>query len=110
MGQGTDPWVSGITTDGTNLIVAGDGYVWYLTLAGKLTLLAGTGNSIDFFPNGYDATASHPATQLALPVALGSADENGTGSQSHVAFDAGAIYYRGFADGSSAFVERIACP
>ena len=108
--QGTDPAVDGITTDGKNLIVAGDGYVWSLTLAGQLSLLAGTGNSIDFFPNGYDPTASHSAATLALPTAIGSADEHGTGSFNHIAFNNGAIFYRGFADGSSAFVERIACP
>jgi hypothetical protein len=108
--QGRDPAVDGITTDGKNLIIAGDGFVWYLTLVGNLTLLAGTENSIDFFPTGYDPTVPHPALELALPIAIGSADENGTGSFNHIVYNAGAIYYRGFANGSSDFVERIACP
>jgi hypothetical protein len=108
--QGSSPDVSGITTDGTNLIIAGAGYVWNLTLAGDLTLLAGTGVDIDNFPNGYDPTMSHSALTLALPTAIGSADEDTRGSLDHVTFHDGAIYYRGFADGVSAFVERIACP
>ncbi len=106
----TDPEVTGITTDGTNLIVAGAGYVWYLTLSGNLTLLAGTGFDIDYFPSGYDPTMPHAALTLALPAAIGSADENGRGSLYHVTYNNGAIYFRGFADGVSAFVERIACP
>jgi hypothetical protein len=108
--SGVDPAVDGITTDGKNLIIAGDGYVWYLTLAGQLTQIAGGyENSIDFFMSGYDPTATHPAMQLELPTAIGSADENGTGSFDHIVYSNGALYYRGFADGSSAFVEKIAC-
>jgi hypothetical protein len=107
---GADPDVSGITTDGTNLIVAGDGYVWYLTLAGQLTLLAGTGPNIDNFASGYDPTASQPALSLALPTAIGSADEFGRGSFDHITYHAGAVYFRGVADGISNFVEKISCP
>ncbi|CAN5415976.1 hypothetical protein BH09MYX1_BH09MYX1_36230 [soil metagenome] len=109
-GSGTNPGVSGIATDGKGLIVAGPGYVWYVTLAGKLSLLAGTGNSIDYFPNGYDPKASHPALSLALPTALGPSDEHGTGSFNHIAFYKGAVYYRGHANGTAAFVEKISCP
>jgi hypothetical protein len=50
------------------------------------------------------------ALALALPAAIGSADEDGRGSLYHVTYNNGAIYFRGFADGVSAFVERIACP
>ena len=107
---GADPEVSGITNDGTNLIVAGYGYVWYLDLSGKLTLAAGTGYDIDLFPSGYDAHASHPALQLALPAVMGSADENATGAMYHVAYHDGAVYVRGYGDGPSAFVEKISCP
>jgi hypothetical protein len=106
----TDPEVTGITTDGTNLIVAGAGYVWNLTLSGNLTLLAGTGVDIDNFPSGYDPTASHPATMLALPTTSPSADESTRGSADHITYHGGAVYFRGFADGVSAFVEKIACP
>jgi len=108
--SGNDPAVSGITNDDKNLIIAGDGYVWYLTLTGQLTQIAGgTENSIDFFTNGYDPTQPHPAMQLQLPTAIGSADEDGTGSFNHIVYSNGALYYRGFADGSSAFIEKIAC-
>jgi hypothetical protein len=106
----TSPDVTGITTDGTNLIVAGAGYVWYLTLSGDLTLLAGTGVNADNFPSGYDPTASQPALSLALPTASGSADEDTRGSLNHITYHGGAIYYRGFADGVSDFIEKIACP
>ncbi|HEY2370798.1 MAG TPA: hypothetical protein VGH87_30600, partial [Polyangiaceae bacterium] len=108
--SGEDPTVSGITNDGTSLIVAGDGYVWYLGLGGSLKLVAGTGYDIDNFPSGYDAHASHSALDLALPAAIGSADENGTGSLYHVAYKDGAVYFRGHADGTAAFIEKIACP
>jgi len=108
--SGEDPTVHGITNDGTNLIVAGYGYVWYLGLDGSLKLVAGTGYDIDNFPSGYDAHASHPALELALPASLGSADEYGTGSIHHVTYHDGAVYFRGHADGTAAFVEKIACP
>jgi hypothetical protein len=45
-----------------------------------------------------------------LPAALGSADENGTGSLYHLAYHDGAVYVRGHADGTAAFIEKIACP
>ncbi len=108
--SGRNPGVSGITNDGKNLIVAGAGYVWYLTLDGKLTLVAGTGLNIDNFPSGYDPKASHPALSLALPATIGPSDENGTGAINHISYANGAVYYRGHASGTAAFVEKIACP
>jgi hypothetical protein len=108
--QSTDPAVTGITSDGTNLIIAGAGYVWSLTLSGNLTLLAGTGLNIDNFASGYDPTMPHPALSLALPAVLASADEDTRGSINHITYHGGAVYYRGFAAGVSAFVEKIACP
>jgi len=108
--SGEDPTVSGITNDGTNLIVAGYGYVWYLGLDGSLKLVAGTGYDIDNFPSGYDPHASHAALDLALPAPIGPADEYGTGSLYHVTYHDGAVYFRGHADGTAAFIEKIACP
>jgi hypothetical protein len=108
--QTTDPTITGITTDGTNLLIAGDGYVWSLTLSGQLTLLAGTGPNIDNFASDYDPKIAHPALMLALPAAAASAGEFGRGSVNHITYHDGAIYYRGFADGVSAFIEKIACP
>ncbi|MEO6951164.1 MAG: hypothetical protein ABI321_05060, partial [Polyangia bacterium] len=105
-----DPETSGIATDGTGFFVGGAGYVWYVTLAGKITLVAGTGVNADFFPSGYDAKASHPALELALPTALASSDENGSSAIDQLAYHDGAVYYRGFANGTSDFIERIACP
>jgi hypothetical protein len=106
----TDPEVTGITNDGSNLIVAGAGYVWNLTLAGNLTLLAGTGVDIDFFPSGYDPTMPHPATMLALPDFTPASDESTRGSADHITYHNGAVYFRAHADGVSGFVEKIACP
>jgi hypothetical protein len=101
------PAVAGITTDGTGLVISGKGYVWYLTTAGKLSLLAGTGMHIDFPENGYDPKASHPATELQLPPS-----SNGSliGSSDYITYDKGAIYYRGRHQGTASYVERIACP
>lgn len=104
-----DPETSGIATDGQGFYVAGAGYVWYVTLAGQITLVAGTGVNIDNFPSGYDAKASHPALELALPTRIGPADEFGASAIAQIAYHGGAVYYRGFADGTSDFIERITC-
>lgn len=104
-----DPETSGIATDGSGFYVAGAGYVWYVTLAGNIKLVAGTGVNIDNFPSGYDAKASHAALALALPTRIGPADEYGSSAIAQIAYHDGAVYYRGFADGTSDFVERIAC-
>jgi len=110
VGSGRDPDADGITTDGKNLIVAGDGFVWYVTLGGNITQIAGTEQTIDLFSSGYDPTQPHPAMQLELPTAIGTADEDGTSSFNHIVYHSGAIYYRGYGDGSSGFIEKIACP
>lgn len=103
-----DPMVTGITNDGTNLIVSGYGYIWYLGLDGKLTLVAGTGYNIDFWPSGYDPHASHPALELAL--AANGDDEFGTGAFYHIAYHNGAVYFRGYASGTASYIEKVSCP
>ena len=105
----TFPTVAGITNDGTNLWIAGSGYLWKLTTAGVLTLGAGTGVNIDFPPDAsYDPAASHSADTLDLEASQGSA-ETGTGSLYYVTYKDGAVYFRGHGDGTAAFIEKVTC-
>jgi hypothetical protein len=99
--------VAGITTDGQGLIVSGKGYVWYVTTNGDVHLLAGTGIHPDFPDMGYDPTMAQPAMMLELPP---SANGSLIGSSDYIAYNKGAIYFRGHQQGTAAFVERIACP
>lgn len=103
--------IHGLTTDGKGLIVAGLGYVWYLTTAGKLSLLAGDGTSyIDFPKSGYDPKAAQPAAKLQLPGARAAPGPNQeVGSFEFITYHKGAIYTRG-AKGPAYFVTKIACP
>ncbi len=101
------PVLAGLATDGHGLIVAGSGYLWYVTLAGDVTLLAGTGTTIDFPPTGYDPKATQPAASLVLEENQGDAN---SGSLDFIAYGAGAVYFRGHGDGTSYFIEKIACP
>ena len=103
----TYPAISGITTDGTGLMISGKGYIWYLTTSGTLTHIAGAGNPIDFPPSGYDAKASHPA----LDVVLGNSTVGSiSGSQDYITYFAGALYFRGKGDGTASYVEKFSCP
>ncbi|MGZ3417535.1 MAG: hypothetical protein ACXVEE_06695 [Polyangiales bacterium] len=99
--------LSGITTDGTGLIVSGAGYVWYVTTAGVVSHLAGKGPNIDYWDTGYDPKASHPAKDLWLPPARSSTS---IGSADYITYFEGALYVRAHADGTAAFIEKISCP
>ena len=101
----------GITTDGKGLIIAGLGFVWYLTTAGKLTHIAGDGTSSMDFPKGsYDPKAPQPALKLQLPGTRAAPGPNQeVGSFEFITYSKGAIYTRG-AKGPGYFVEKIACP
>jgi hypothetical protein len=101
------PVIHGITTDGTGLIISGNGYVWYLTTTGTLKHIAGMGPNIDYWASGYDPKASHPAMDLWLP---GSRAVTSIGSADYIAYYDGALYYRGHANGTAAFIEKISCP
>ncbi|HEY2744701.1 MAG TPA: hypothetical protein VGL86_08765, partial [Polyangia bacterium] len=101
--------LGGITTDGTGLYIAGSGYLWYLTTAGQISLAAGTGVTIDFPPSGYDPTVSQPADSIVLEDAQGT-DEAGSGSFYYLTYKDGAVYFRGHADGTAAFIDKITCP
>lgn len=101
----------GLTTDGKGLIVAGLGYIWYVTTAGKVTHIAGDGTSPLDFPKGkYDPKASHPAKDLQLPGSrAATSPDMEVGSMEFITYYKGAIYTRG-ARGTGSFVTRIACP
>ena len=102
----TFPSVSGITNDGTGLIIAGSGYLWYLTTAGAITNIAGIGVLADI-PTGYDPAAPHAASALDMLTSQGLAT---SGALYYVSYRNGSVYFRGHGDGKAAFVERIACP
>jgi hypothetical protein len=99
--------LSGITTDGTGLIVSGDGYVWYVTTAGVVTHIAGQGPNIDYWPSDYDPKASHPAKDLWLPPVRSASS---IGSADYITYFEGSLYFRAQGDGTAAFIEKISCP
>jgi hypothetical protein len=101
------PLLGGIATDGTNLIISGKGYVWSLTLDGKLTLLAGAGENIDW-PTA-DAKTTQPAMNLQL-VSAKAASEAAVGSPDYITVHNGAIFVRGKGNATASYVTRIACP
>lgn len=57
--------VSGITTDGKGLFLTSSGQLLYLTLDGKVTALAGTGDWFDY-RGGYDPTKTHKPGDVQL--------------------------------------------
>lgn len=111
LAPGKGATLHGITTDGTALYIAGLGYVWHLTTAGKLTHVAGNGTPyIDFPKAGYDPKAPHPALQVALPGARAAAGpDQEIGSFEFITYQKGAIYTRG-GKATGYFVEKISCP
>lgn len=106
---GTTPQLGGITTDGTNIIVAGMGYMWLVTLSdGKAKVIAGSGERVDLVKAGYDPKASHPALEVTLKP-KGSASFASVGSPDYLAFKDGAVYYRGHGVSTASYVEKIQC-
>lgn len=101
--------LGGITTDGTNLIVAGKGYMWLVKLAdGSKTVIAGSGEIVDLVKAGYDPKASQPALGVTLKPQA-SASFASTGSPDYLGFKDGAVYYRGHGASTAAYVEKIQC-
>ena len=105
----TTPQLGGITTDGTNIIVAGMGYMWLVKLSdGSATVIAGSGERVDLVKAGYDPKASHPALEVTLKP-RGGASEAAVGSPDYLGFKDGAVYYRGHGEGTASYVEKIQC-
>ena len=116
-GGGTDAWpdlrttpqIGGITTDGTNIITAGQGFMWLVNVtSGAITHIAGSGERVDLNASGYDAKASHPALDVVLKP-QSSASEAAVGSPDYLAFKDGAVYYRGHGGGTASYVEKVQC-
>lgn len=57
--------VSGLTTDGKGLFITSSGQLLYLTLDGKVTSLAGTGDWFDY-RGGYDPTKTQKPNKVQL--------------------------------------------
>lgn len=107
-GLQTTPQLGGITTDGTNLIVAGQGFVWLVGTTGTIKHIAGSGERIDLVKDGYDPKAPHPALEVTLKPRAG-ASEAAVGSPDYLGFKDGAIYYRGHGVSTASYVEKIDC-
>ncbi len=101
--------IGGITTDGTNLVVAGKGYMWLVKVAdGSKTVIAGSGEIVDLQKGSYDPKASHPALEVTLKPQA-SASFASVGSPDYLGFKDGAVYYRGHGTSTAAYVEKIQC-
>lgn len=108
-GLGTTPQLGGITTDGTNLVVAGQGFAWLVDVSdGTIKHIAGSGERVDLVKPGYDPKASHPALEVTLKPRA-SASFASVGSPDYLGFKDGAIYYRGHGTSTASYVEKIDC-
>jgi hypothetical protein len=92
----TAPTLSSATTDGKNIIVTGQGFIWSITPKGKITHIAGSGTSIEF-PKTYDVVNSHPAKKAVLRFRNG--DVSVMGTTTALAYQDGVIFWRGRSDG-----------
>ncbi len=104
--SGDSPILAAVTGNGTDLYVSGNGYIWQVSLDGKVNLVAGTGFHLDFPPDGYDPMAEHPALELALKFNIGQGSIQGT---SHfMSYHEGALYFTGI-NAVGYYVEKIDC-
>jgi hypothetical protein len=105
--------LSSITTNGTGLYVQGNGYVWYLTLGGTLTLVAGNGEVSCFPPAGYDPKASHAALCSStvtdcVQLQFNPGDALTMGQETFLAWQSGTLYAG--ARATANYVEQMTCP
>ena len=105
--SGATPLLGGITTDGANLLISGKGYLWSLTTNGKLSLVAGAGENIDW-PTA-DAKKTSAALDLQLVSAKGSSAA-AVGSPDYITYHNGAVYVRSHGAATAAYVTKISCP
>lgn len=95
--------VSGLTTDGTGLFTSQSGQLLYVTLAGKVTSLAGTGDYFEFRPS-YAPTKPQKADTVQLVTAR---RIQTAGSNVFLGYKDGAVYF--CAASSTPYVERLIC-
>lgn len=104
--RNTSPSLTSITSDGSSLIVSGQGYIWRVTRDGKtITPVAGRGYALDYPPN-YNPAGVYPVNDLALRFRTDDAASNGTST--FMAWSENALYFRGRHTG--AYVLKIGCP
>jgi hypothetical protein len=104
---GEAPYLGAITNNGTDLYVAGGGFIWRVGLDGTLTHVAGAGNPLDFPPDGYDPSAQHAALDVLLPFNLGAGLILGTTVL--MTYHEGALYYS-TVKVTGHYIEKIDCP
>jgi len=93
--------ISGLTTDGTGLFITQSGLLLYVTLDGKVTSLAGTGNWFEF-RQPYDATIEQKP-DLVQTVHIRRI--NTTGSNIFLAYKDNAVYFS--AANPCGYIERF---
>lgn len=98
-----NPTVQGFADDGEGLLMFGLGYIWYMTPAGELSLIAGNGEGGFEFPVGFDPTVAIAA--LEYPFLYGS-------TMTGFAYSEGKAYIRGQRGNfqSPTLLFEVSCP
>ena len=94
--------VSGLATDGKGLFTSSSGQLLYVTLDGKVTALAGTGDWFDF-RGPYDPNKVHKANDVQLVTMRRTPT---AGSSVFLGYKDNAVYFS--ASNPTAYVERLA--
>jgi hypothetical protein len=103
--QNTSPSITSIASDGTGLLLSGQGYIWRMTKDGKtVTKLAGQGYALQYPPK-YNPAGVYPVADLALRFRTDDASSFGTST--FMVWNENALYFRGRHTG--AYVLKIGC-
>jgi hypothetical protein len=101
----SSPSLMSITSDGKDLILFGQGYIWRMTRDGKTTTpMGGIGYALDY-PDKYDLAKPHSMKELALRFRTDDASAYGTST--FMVWSDNALYFRGRHLG--AYVLKIGC-
>jgi hypothetical protein len=104
--QNESPTITSIASDGTGLLISGQGFIWRMTKDGKtVTKLAGQGYALDYPPK-YNPAGVYPVGDLALRFRTDDASSFGTST--FMVWSDNALYFRGRHIG--AYVLKIGCP
>jgi hypothetical protein len=100
------PSLTSIASDGTSLLLSGQGYIWRLSKDGKaISTLAGTGFGIEF-PKKYNPAGVYPVKDLFLR--FRNDDSSSGGTSTAMVWNDNALYWRGRDSGG--YVIKIGCP